>query len=126
MQRQKEEICRRFRRESHDQTPSQCSIVIQIELLTKPGMLKVTSASGGETLSHHIIRFEGDDHPGYHSERGPIELAKRLWMKSNVGIRTHVADHAFMIHQVEDRDKNKIPEYRDDLSMVYTWRNKSA
>lgn len=112
-------------------TPSPSySIVIRIELLTKPGMLgKVTSAigkAGGDIGAIDIIGFgKGTIIRDIIVSVANIELGQKTVdeVKRVKGIRVlNVADRTFMIHQGGKIEvKSKIPlNTRDDLSMAYT------
>jgi len=106
------------------------SILIRIELLTKPGMLgKVTSAigkAGGDIGSVDIVGFEKNT-----TIRDIVVSVADIPMGQKVvdqvrrikGINVlNVTDQTFRIHQRGKIEvKNKVPlNTREDLSMVYT------
>ena len=113
------------------QTPSPgYSIVIRIELLSKPGMLgKVTSAigrAGGDIGAIDIIGFGKGaiirdivvDVSGVEKGQKVVEEVKKV-----KGVRVlNVTDRTFRVHQRGKIEvKNKISlNTREELSMVYT------
>lgn len=106
------------------------SIVIRIELPSRPGMLgKVTSAigrAGGDIGAIDIIGFEkGTTIREIVVSVANIEMGQKVVdeVKGIKGIKIlNVADRTFMVHQGGKIEvKNKIPlNTRDDLSMAYT------